>query len=98
MSKRKPEMPVASRTVSFYHKPYNQAMEFVEKEHTRIFEVIRRAWASPSPEETARRIGEGAQASGMSFDEVLFWLWEHLCMHGSGSIWMDGNDRLNLKA
>jgi len=81
-------MPEArGRVVKFYHAPYVSAMERVERDRGRMFEAVRRAWASPSPEWAAARIGQTAHASaGVTFDEVLFWLYEQLCNHGSGSI------------
>jgi hypothetical protein len=82
------QMPEArGRVVKFYHAPYVSAMERVERERERMFEMVMRAWASSSPEWAAARIGQTAHASaGMTFDEVLFWLYEQLCNHGSGSI------------
>src|ERR1044072_3139597 len=90
---RKRQMPEAGgRVVSYYRTSYERAMEQVERDRGRMFDVIRRAWASPSVEEAARRIGAGANNSetGMTFDEVLFWLYEQICHHGSGAVaeWM----------
>jgi hypothetical protein len=84
---RKKEMPGAGGGVSrYYHTSYSRAMQQIERDGGRIFEVIRRAWHC-SPEQAAQLIGRAAARSqGMTFDEVLFWLWEQLCNHGSGSI------------
>jgi len=79
------------QAVRYFISPYERAIETVERERDRLFEVVRRAWANPTPDETARRIGAAAHISGLSFDEVLFWLWEQVALHGSGSIWLDGS-------
>ena len=81
-------MPDArGRVVSYYHASYQRAMERVERERDRMFEVVRRALGNVSRERAAWVIGVGAHRSAeMTFDEVLFWLCEQVCSHGSGSI------------
>lgn len=74
------------RTVRFYQVSYQSAMETVADERARLFDAVRRAWATPSEEEAAQRIDSYAQATGMTFDEVLFSLWEKLIYHGSGAL------------
>lgn len=80
------------RVCRYFYAPYEQAMERVEREREQMFETVRRAWCGASVEETARRIGATAVASeiGMTFDEVLFFLYEQICQHGSGAVaeWM----------
>ena len=81
-------MPGAhGRVARYYHASYQSAMERVERDRDGMFEVVRRAWAGMPPEDAARLIGVTAHRSpGMTFDEVLFWLFEEVCEHGSGSI------------
>ncbi len=61
-------------------------MAEVERDRERMFEMVRRAWASPAVEAAAGRIGAYAHKNGMTFDEFLYWLWERLRVQGSGSI------------
>ncbi|PYS89002.1 MAG: hypothetical protein DMF64_19040 [Acidobacteria bacterium] len=85
-------MPSANgRAVNFYRTSYEDAMVQVERERGHMFTAIRRAWGSPPVEIAAARIGACAHDSGKTFDEVLFWIYEQLCWHGSGSIveWME---------
>lgn len=85
MSRKKP-MPGDAGVSRYYHTSYSRAMAQIERDGERMFEVIRRAWRC-SPEQAAQIIGRAAsQSQWMTFDEVLFWIWEQLCNHGSGWI------------
>jgi hypothetical protein len=87
MSRKVAMQGPGGRVVNFYHsKSYQVAMDEVERDRDRLFQIVRRAWASPSTEEAARRIGATAHLSGMTFDEVLYFLYEYVCHRGSGSI------------
>lgn len=91
MTRKNPMPDARGRVVSYYHASYQSAMERVERDRDRMFEIVRRAWAGMPAEEAAALIGATAHASpGMTWDEVLFWLCEQVCEHGSGSIaaWM----------
>ena len=70
-----------------FRAPYDKALAYVEANRARLLKVIQRAWASPPDEELCRRIGSLAHRRGASFDEVLYWLWERLCQHGTGALW-----------
>lgn len=88
MTRRKTSLPDANgRVVCYYRASYQTAMGRIERDRDRMFEIVRRALGGVSRDHAAWVVGAGAHLSvGMTFDEVLFWLCEQVCDHGSGSI------------